>query len=265
MGNITGTYIGDLLEPQTEPKGSDNPVSGDDNFRLLSDICSKSFPNVTGAVTVTHTQLNGTAFQITTFDSIDKLADVDTSSSAPSTGDRLKYDGSSWVPETPKLRGTGHWSVFNSVVTDRVRFTTEHIDTIPAALATVAHNDASEGWELEAVKACIVRVHFSWNLNMQHNGSNEDDFIQHFAIGVRDGASTTIPAAGATTAAYISFVAKMDTSGDEIDIPASGSLTAVCELAALEQMHVYWDDAQNDDTLAKVNNRWVVTCEVLEA
>lgn len=58
MGLETGTYISDLVT--TNPVGATDPKSqGDDHLRLLKSTIKATFPNITGAVTMTHTQLNG--------------------------------------------------------------------------------------------------------------------------------------------------------------------------------------------------------------
>lgn len=62
MGLETGTYISDL--------NANNPVNatdvvgeGDDHLRLIKSTLLNTFPNVTGAVTLTHTQLNNAAIK----------------------------------------------------------------------------------------------------------------------------------------------------------------------------------------------------------
>jgi len=57
MGLEVGTYISDLVV--TNPVGATDPKSqGDDHLRLLKATIKASFPNITGAMTATHTQLN---------------------------------------------------------------------------------------------------------------------------------------------------------------------------------------------------------------
>ena len=56
MALETGTYISDLVA--TNPTASDAKSQGDDHIRLLKSTVKATFPNVTGAVTATHTQLN---------------------------------------------------------------------------------------------------------------------------------------------------------------------------------------------------------------
>jgi hypothetical protein len=52
----TATYISDLNAAL--PGASDNESEGDDHMRLIKAAVKATFPNVTGAVTPTHTQLN---------------------------------------------------------------------------------------------------------------------------------------------------------------------------------------------------------------
>ena len=56
MGLETGTYIDSLNA--SNPTTSDNVAQGDDHLRLLKSTIKASFPNVTGAVTATHTAIN---------------------------------------------------------------------------------------------------------------------------------------------------------------------------------------------------------------
>lgn len=56
MALETGTFISDLVS--TNPVSSDNISQGDDHIRLLKATIKATFPNVSGAVTPTHTELN---------------------------------------------------------------------------------------------------------------------------------------------------------------------------------------------------------------
>lgn len=56
MGLETGTYISDLVV--TNPTSADPKNQGDDHLRLLKYTVKTTFPNVAGAVTPTHTELN---------------------------------------------------------------------------------------------------------------------------------------------------------------------------------------------------------------
>jgi hypothetical protein len=56
MALETGTYISDLVS--TNPTTSDNVSQGDDHLRLIKTVTKATFPNVTGAVNPTHTELN---------------------------------------------------------------------------------------------------------------------------------------------------------------------------------------------------------------
>ena len=51
-----GTYISDLVV--TNPASADNMVDGDDHLRLIKNTIKNTFPNVTGPVTATQTELN---------------------------------------------------------------------------------------------------------------------------------------------------------------------------------------------------------------
>lgn len=56
MGLETGTYISDLVT--TNPTATDLKNQGDDHIRLLKSTVKATFPNISGAVTPTHTELN---------------------------------------------------------------------------------------------------------------------------------------------------------------------------------------------------------------
>ncbi len=56
MGLETATFINGLVE--TNPTSSDNANQGDNHLRLIKATLKATFPNITGAVTATHTQLN---------------------------------------------------------------------------------------------------------------------------------------------------------------------------------------------------------------
>ena len=65
MGLETGTYISDLVV--TNPVGaSDAKSQGDDHLRLIKATLKNTFPNITGAMTLTHAQLNQAALKNTT-------------------------------------------------------------------------------------------------------------------------------------------------------------------------------------------------------
>ncbi len=56
MGLESATFINGLVE--TNPTSSDNANQGDNHLRLIKASLKNTFPNITGAVTATHTQLN---------------------------------------------------------------------------------------------------------------------------------------------------------------------------------------------------------------
>jgi hypothetical protein len=56
MSLETGTYISDLVV--TNPTASDPKSQGDDHLRLIKSTVKTTFPNITGEVTPTHTELN---------------------------------------------------------------------------------------------------------------------------------------------------------------------------------------------------------------
>ena len=75
MALETGTYISDLVA--TNPTSTDPKSEGDNHLRLIKSFVKATFPNVTGAVTKTHTQLNNT---------LDKTGDTMTGPLAQAAG-----------------------------------------------------------------------------------------------------------------------------------------------------------------------------------
>lgn len=62
MALEVGTYISDLVV--TNPTGGDSKSQGDDHLRLIKSTIKATFPNITGAVTATHTDINGATASI---------------------------------------------------------------------------------------------------------------------------------------------------------------------------------------------------------
>ena len=56
MGLESATFINQLVD--TNPTGADNASQGDNHIRLIKSTMKATFPNITGAVTVSHTDLN---------------------------------------------------------------------------------------------------------------------------------------------------------------------------------------------------------------
>ena len=56
MGLETGTYIDSLNS--SNPTASDAVSQGDDHLRLIKSTVKATFPNLSNAVTATHTELN---------------------------------------------------------------------------------------------------------------------------------------------------------------------------------------------------------------
>jgi hypothetical protein len=56
MALETGTFISDLVA--TNPTGSDALAFADDHLRLIKSTVKATFPNISGAVTKTHTEIN---------------------------------------------------------------------------------------------------------------------------------------------------------------------------------------------------------------
>ena len=64
MAVETANYISELV--LTNPASSDDLSEGDDQLRLVKKVVQQSFPSISGAVTLTHTQINGLDTRLTT-------------------------------------------------------------------------------------------------------------------------------------------------------------------------------------------------------
>jgi hypothetical protein len=66
MALETATYIDDLVS--TNPTATDTVAQADDHIRLIKAALQATFPNITGAMTATHTVLNGLDARVTTLE-----------------------------------------------------------------------------------------------------------------------------------------------------------------------------------------------------
>lgn len=64
MALETATYIDDLVS--TNPTATDTVAQADDHIRLIKAALQATFPNITGAMTATHTVLNGLDARLST-------------------------------------------------------------------------------------------------------------------------------------------------------------------------------------------------------
>ena len=66
MALESGTYINSLVS--TNPAATDGLAQADDHMRLIKATILASFPNITGAMTATHTVLNGLDARVTSLE-----------------------------------------------------------------------------------------------------------------------------------------------------------------------------------------------------
>jgi hypothetical protein len=78
-------------------------VTGDVTGNVTGDITSSGISDFSGSVDFTGATLTG----ITIPSDIDDLSDVDTTTTAPTTGATFYYNGTTWVPQNPVLLKTG--------------------------------------------------------------------------------------------------------------------------------------------------------------
>lgn len=103
-GLETGTYISDLVA--TNPTATDQRSQGDDHIRLIKSTLQATFPNITGAVTPTHTQIN----QLAAGGGLNVL-----SSTVPANGIYLPSANTLGFATNTTARGTinstGNWTI----------------------------------------------------------------------------------------------------------------------------------------------------------
>ena len=116
MALETGTYISDLVA--TNPTGSDPLAFADDHLRLVKSTIKSTFPNITGAVTKTHAEINALASQ-TQLTALETSLTAAIAAAVAATKTALYPVGSIYVnagvttnPAT--LLGFGTWTAFGA-------------------------------------------------------------------------------------------------------------------------------------------------------
>ena len=116
MALETGTFISDLVA--TNPTGSDALAFADDHLRLIKSTVKATFPNISGAVTKTHTEINtavdqaGTAVQPATMDTAIAAAVAAAKSALYPVGSIYTNAANATNPAT--LLGFGTWTAFGA-------------------------------------------------------------------------------------------------------------------------------------------------------
>jgi hypothetical protein len=116
MALETGTYISDLVV--TNPTGSDPLAFADDHLRLVKSTIKSTFPNIAGAVTKTHTEINNLASQ-TDLTNLQTTLNAAISSAVAAAKEALYPVGSIYVNATNAtnpgtLLGFGTWVEFGA-------------------------------------------------------------------------------------------------------------------------------------------------------
>jgi hypothetical protein len=112
MGLETGTYIDSLNT--SNPGATDSVAQGDDHIRLLKSTIKNTFPNITGAMTATHTELNlldGCTANTTELNYVD-IATLGTAEASKA----LTVDASKDVTGIRNITATGALSVGSGTV-----------------------------------------------------------------------------------------------------------------------------------------------------
>lgn len=100
MGLETATYISGL-NASNPVNATDQVGEGDDHIRLIKGAILNTFPNVTGAVTLTHTQINNAAIK----DEANVFAAIQT---LQTTAPQIRFD------ESDATADNGHWHAIAS-------------------------------------------------------------------------------------------------------------------------------------------------------
>lgn len=107
----SGTYISDLNS--SNPGASDLKAEGDDHLRLIKSFIKASFPNITGAMTATQTQINNTCggvAQISAAGAISAVTDLTTTGNTilgDATTDTLNVGAGGLIKDTNGNTGFG--------------------------------------------------------------------------------------------------------------------------------------------------------------
>ena len=112
MGLETGTYIDSLNT--SNPGATDSVAQGDDHIRLIKSTIKNTFPNITGAMTATHTELNlldGVTANTTELNYVD-VATLGTAEASKA----LTVDASKDVTGIRNITATGALSVGSGTV-----------------------------------------------------------------------------------------------------------------------------------------------------
>lgn len=152
------TTQGDLLYGGASGTGTRLAVGAADEM-LTTDGSSPSWTkvadaNVAAAAAIAWTKISKSG------SSIDDLGDVDTSTAAPTTGDRLEYDGSNWVPaQGPYYESDPtNWDGNTKTVTYDVSASITDARKMIWDLKDTSNNYQSVGGEIDHPSATQVRV-----------------------------------------------------------------------------------------------------------
>lgn len=140
MALETGTYISDLVS--TNPAGTDTLDKADDHLRLIKSTVKATFPNISGAVTPTHTELNyvdGVTSAIQTqLDSKSPLASP-TFTGTPAAPTAAVDTNTTQLATTAYVVGQGYAKLVSPTFTGTPAAPTAAVDTNTTQLATTAY------------------------------------------------------------------------------------------------------------------------------
>jgi hypothetical protein len=133
MGLETGTYIDSLVT--TNPPGTDDRSTADDHLRLLKSTIKNTFPNVTGAVTPTHTELN---FVDGVTSAIQTQLNLKAPIATPSFTGTLSCNGGSWNTGGIDLASGDQYEINGVVVLNATSLGSGVLSSSLTSLGTIA-------------------------------------------------------------------------------------------------------------------------------
>lgn len=169
MGLETGTYISDLNA--SNPVGATDPKSqGDNHIRLIKATILATFPNISGAMTLTHTQLNNAAIKTES-----NIFTGDPSAVLRNTGPQIRFE------ETDATANAGNWMLAATGEQFELRAYNDAYSDFDSIL-TVARSGATAGavsiYHGDAVRistdasAGVVNLHSSGNTDAEVRALN---------------------------------------------------------------------------------------------
>ena len=114
-----------------------------------ANITESSVTQHQAALSITKSQISDFGTYLTGSSSIDALADVDTTTAAPSTDDILQWNGSAWIPSASAGGGDANQNAFSNIAvagqtTVAADTTTDTVNFVGASGVTITTNEGTD-------------------------------------------------------------------------------------------------------------------------